>query len=440
MQLRAEMDCLLSIFEEAFDAVAANDEVVRIPRLTLEVKLPREASIAESFPPLLLEELGKALRQWMQAGASAPDVRRIARTASRREMLRHYLAHGRVQWHEPAGAPATLAAQMRAEARVLASDIAGFLSMLQGSVTQRTAACFRLLQLFETDERSRAVATVIEHAVTKDEALSLALRSLVECRGLGEYETLRIHALVVAFASLDAGERDAPAHRMLREAFQRAAAPVDGKAFERHDATPLTSLGDDVEGATRGIAHAAQARAEPMPAEEVADGLAAHDAGLVLLHPYLPRLFEAAGIVAEGAREIPESSLPHAAALLHYLLRGAEEVHEFELVAIKVLLGIAPDRMVLVGAGLLTAQDRDEADALLAAVITHWPGLGSTSAAGLRRTFLQRRGTLRDLGHAWSLQVEPGAFDVLLARLPWTIGTVKLPWTTKPIFIDWPTR
>jgi hypothetical protein len=65
--------------------------------------------------------------------------------------------------------------------------------------------------------------------------------------------------------------------------------------------------------------------------------------------------------------------------------------------------------------------------------------LGETSIDGLRHTFLQRRGVLRDAGHAWNLQVEPAAFDVLLASLPWTFGIVRLPWMTRPIFIEWPT-
>jgi len=438
MQLRAEMDSLLSVFEEAFDAVAANDEVVRIPILLLELKLPREASIAESFPPLLLEELGKALRRWKESVPAAPGVRRITRTASRREMLLHYLSHGRMQWHESADKTA-LVVDLRTEASAFASDIPGFMALLHGSADERVATCFRWLQLLGADERSAAVAAVLERTETRALASSPGLRALVECGDRAEHEALRIQALVLAFASLGAGGRDASARPVLREAFERAGARVILETLAEHAARPDSTSGV-VETETRRLQPASETFIEPLRTDEIADGIVAHDAGLVLLHPYLPRLFEAAGIVTGDAREIPEASLARAAALLHYLLRGEEEIHELELVVIKLLLGIVPDRMVLVGAGLLTAQDHEEADALLAAVITHWSALGSTSAAGLRRTFLQRRGALRDLGHAWSVRVEPGAFDVLLASLPWTIGTVKLPWTTKPIFIDWPTR
>jgi len=177
----------------------------------------------------------------------------------------------------------------------------------------------------------------------------------------------------------------------------------------------------------------------PVAAEDLAEGVPAHDAGLVLLHPYLERLFDAAGIARDGAGRIPEASAPRAAALLHWLLAGREEIHEFELATIKVLLGLEPGRMLLVASGLLSQVDRAEADALLAAAVSHWTLLGETSIDGLRQTFLQRRGVLRDLGPAWNLQVEPAPFDVLLGSLPWAFNIVKLPWMTRPIFIEWPT-
>jgi hypothetical protein len=168
-------------------------------------------------------------------------------------------------------------------------------------------------------------------------------------------------------------------------------------------------------------------------------GYPACDAGLVLLHPFLPRLFNAVGIAPANAAELPEAVLPRAAALLHWLVSGREEIYEFELTTIKVLLGLAPDQMLLAGAGLLSEADRVEADALLAAAIAHWGALGKTGVAALRMSFLQRRGLLRNIGSSWQLQVEPESFDLLLGKLPWGISIVRLPWMTRPIFTDWPT-
>jgi hypothetical protein len=177
----------------------------------------------------------------------------------------------------------------------------------------------------------------------------------------------------------------------------------------------------------------------PQSVDRHEPGLLADDAGLILLHPFIPVLFNNLGILSPETRTLPENSLPRAAALLHWLLTGEEEVYEFGLTLIKVLLGLATDAPLSVSSGLLTPNDRGEADALLAAAIEHWRALGKTSLAGLRASFLQRRGMLHEVDQGWQLRMEGKSFDVLLGQLPWGISIVKLPWITKPIFTDWPT-
>jgi hypothetical protein len=162
--------------------------------------------------------------------------------------------------------------------------------------------------------------------------------------------------------------------------------------------------------------------------------IAVRCAGLVLLHPFLPRLFESVGLLG-----LPWPELPRAAALLHWLATGRDEVHELELCFVKILLGLRPEEPLLVEAGLLTAADREEGEALLQAAVQHWSALKGTTSTGLRASFLQRGGLLREDDAGWRLQVEPAAFDLLLDHLPWGIGVVKLPWMTRPIFTDWPT-
>jgi hypothetical protein len=194
----------------------------------------------------------------------------------------------------------------------------------------------------------------------------------------------------------------------------------------------------------------ASAFAPPLPPPVIASLLAAeqekaialrvHMAGLVLLHPYLPRLFDACGVEVDAQGRITPASMTHAAALLHRLATGREEIHEFELGMIKPLLGLSPDALLPVAPGLLTQSDAEEVAALLSAGISHWSVLRRTSADGLRISFLQRQGLLHDAGAHWQLRVESEAFDVLLAQLPWGISLVRLPWMTKPIFTDWPTR
>jgi hypothetical protein len=104
---------------------------------------------------------------------------------------------------------------------------------------------------------------------------------------------------------------------------------------------------------------------------------------------------------------------------------------------IKVLLGLRPEAVVLTPAGTLGAADRDEVDALLHSVIEHWQVLKHTSIAGLRGSFLQRRGLLAAIDGGWCLRVEPDSFDMLIDRLPWALGPVKLPWMTTLLFTEW---
>jgi contractile injection system tape measure protein len=159
------------------------------------------------------------------------------------------------------------------------------------------------------------------------------------------------------------------------------------------------------------------------------------NAGLVLLHPFLPRLFEACGLYPSPQVLKTEK----AAALLHWLATGRDEVHEFELGCVKPMLGLRPETPLAVGEGLVGERSRAEGEALLASVIGHWKALGKTSPDALRVAFLQRRGALREDESGWRLQPEPESYDVLLGRLPWGLATVKLPWMTRPLYTDWPT-
>lgn len=167
-------------------------------------------------------------------------------------------------------------------------------------------------------------------------------------------------------------------------------------------------------------------------------GLVVPAAGLVLLHPYLPRLLDATGLYPAGSKgPIPDPALPRAAALLHWLASGREVVHEFELPFIKLLLGRAPDAPLSHTPPALSDTERDEAGALLDAVLTHWQALRGTSADGLRTSFLQRRGWIDRRDDAWLLRVEPESFDMLLGLLPWGLGLVRLPWMRQALFTEW---
>jgi hypothetical protein len=165
--------------------------------------------------------------------------------------------------------------------------------------------------------------------------------------------------------------------------------------------------------------------------------LTVHQAGLVLLHPFIAPFFEATAVAEAGCAVLPPFETPRAAALLHLLSTGREDVHEHELGLIKVLLGMEAETPLLVCEGLVRSGDRNEAETLLQTVIGYWTVLKSTSVEGFRSSFLERQGILREDEIGWRLTVERAPFDVLLDHLPWSMSVIKLPWMKKVIHTEW---
>ena len=160
-------------------------------------------------------------------------------------------------------------------------------------------------------------------------------------------------------------------------------------------------------------------------------------AGLVLLHPYIARFFENCGIKDAGVNELNSFAMAHAAALLHFLATGREELYEYELGLIKIMLGLHPETPLPVCAGLITPDDIEETEALLQSVISHWSILKNSSIQGVRSAFIERQGLVREEEDGWRLNVERKPYDMLIDQIPWSIGIVKLPWMQKAIFTEW---
>ena len=179
------------------------------------------------------------------------------------------------------------------------------------------------------------------------------------------------------------------------------------------------------------------------PAVEIASAgdefpLFVNHAGIILLHPFISPFFEATGVKQTGSQAIATNQA-RAAALLHFLATGQEELYEYELSLIKILLGLEPETTLLVGEGLIQEGDREEAETVLQSVITYWTVLRNTSVDGLRSSFLQRSGLLRKTDNSWKLQIEPQPFDMLLEHLPWSISIIKLSWMKYPLYTEWQT-
>jgi len=159
------------------------------------------------------------------------------------------------------------------------------------------------------------------------------------------------------------------------------------------------------------------------------------NAGLILLHPFLPALFRKLELV-EG-KEFKDMPHRHRAIhLLQYLAVGEPAAPEYSLSLPKLLCGL-PLNLPIDHTLDVTEAEQEEGEALLKAVISHWGALKRTSPAGLREGFLQRNGKLRLDSNGWQLQVEQKTQDILLNQLPWGIGMIKLPWMLDMMRVEW---
>lgn len=165
------------------------------------------------------------------------------------------------------------------------------------------------------------------------------------------------------------------------------------------------------------------------------DNLLLENAGLVLLWPFLPRFFDNLDLLEEtGFKDRPAAE--RAALILQHLNDGEVKSSEIQLPLNKVLCGLPLTEPLPLELEL--SEDEVETCAgFLDAVIERgeiWSRLGVTE---FQEAWLRRPGALDTRSGAWQLHVERQAYDVLLAKLPWSLQVVRLPWMEAPLFVDW---
>ena len=479
-QMRRDIDnVLMPALEQAFDALDSGDEVVHLSRLSLKLKVRNLEQLAAELPALIAEQLDEAL-----GGAAARisgAARRRPAATQRRMNLLHYLHRGQLDWQDLHGEVATQVATLREAAVQLAhewqDDSLAMRAALPARFVALVAFFHRFLQLLPAALHSEWIPAMLKSAPWPESPQRRKLENWPASQaqaGLPEHRLLQVQAIQLGMAWAERTPNDDELRSVLlalpgidatlmsvlgplldsddgmpggETAAQRA---PDNRNFAESD----THVPEHDEPSTPTNANAIRTDARSQddhpdtgstagqPSNDDAGiddaGLRVHSAGLVLAHPFLSSLFAARGLLGEDGTRLSPFELPHAAALLHWLACGREAIFEFELGLIKPLLGLQPTDPLPVTQGLLNAEDREECQALLAAMVTHWPALRSTSVEGLQVSFLQRPGLLRPTDAGWQLQLESESFDLLLAQLPWSISIVKLPWMTKPIFTDWP--
>lgn len=160
------------------------------------------------------------------------------------------------------------------------------------------------------------------------------------------------------------------------------------------------------------------------------------DAGLVILHPFLPALFERLGYLDEERIFVSLALQERAVHLLRWLA-GYELPHlDYQMPLEKVLCDL-PLAYPMGSEIEFTDMEKEEGRQVLRSVCQYWKPLNDTSPEGLQRSFLQRHGSIAYEDNTWIVRVEGQALDILLDDLPWEISLLLLPWKEEMIMVEW---
>lgn len=160
-----------------------------------------------------------------------------------------------------------------------------------------------------------------------------------------------------------------------------------------------------------------------------------HNAGLVLVWPFLTRFFEHLSLLENG-KFLDEESRNRGVYLLQNLAYNRTNYPEYELVLNKLLVGM-PVYEHLSPFINLSEEEKELTRSLMNGVISNWDKMKNSSIEGLQETFIQREGVLRFKKENTTLIINKKGVDVLLDTIPWNISLIRLPWMEKPIHVEW---
>lgn len=165
------------------------------------------------------------------------------------------------------------------------------------------------------------------------------------------------------------------------------------------------------------------------------DGIFIVNAGIVLAHSFIGFLFKRLGLVEANNFKDADAQVK-AIFLLHYLSTGNITAAEHELVLCKLLCAY-PIYTPIPALQIFLPAELEEANNMLVAMLQQWDKLQNTSIAGLRESFLQRKGKIFTKGERVIVQVEQSSIDILLDYLPWNLSIIKLPWIKEMVHVEW---
>lgn len=172
--------------------------------------------------------------------------------------------------------------------------------------------------------------------------------------------------------------------------------------------------------------------------EDEPDYLFINNAGLCLLSPWLPRLFDRLGYLNEEKKDFKDTtSRIRAVFVLQYLVCPEESnFSEVELTLNRILVSLRMN-VPLPKQLSLTDEEKLSADSMVSAVKDYWPKMSGTSLKGFRQSFISRGGRLEQKDEKWMLTVDDKVYDVILDTVPWSFKQIRYTWLKKYIQVLW---
>ena len=440
-------DWLVPALDEALSRIAPPDEHWLVERLEVDAGAFTTELIDRDFAGAVIAAVERQIRDWSltagstgrnaparESGAVAPKdgaaIRRLSGPQSNEEALAYFFATGALPWWFVLPAGETLES-VAAAALFGSGSIAGPGACLIEALAA-PAVRARLVRQFSPPFLSAFIERLAPQSAKTVESAETELAGLAidpdRRRMLGEHLWRAAFALVAAHravtpATLIAEWRCAFSSddTTERSVIFRIARALDAPLPDESDAPTSARVPDST-----------SIPGPSFPRFDLDEGIFIACAGIVLLHPFLPELFERLGIAAGDKLLQPDRAF----GVLHFLATGERRAPEHALVLAKLLCGFPLEAPAGAVSDLMET-DAAEAGNLLNAVIGHWDALGGASPDALRGTFLTRPGKLSRRGEDDVLQVEPQSFDLLLDRLTWGIGAVRLPWMKRMLWVEW---
>ena len=160
-----------------------------------------------------------------------------------------------------------------------------------------------------------------------------------------------------------------------------------------------------------------------------------YNAGLILVWPFLVRLFEQLSLVKNNSF-VNQKSRVKAVYLLQYMVFNTVNAPEYELVLNKIMVGLPLEEHFSPFVNL-SMEEKEMTVSLINGLIHNWEKVGNSSVEAIQETFFQLRGILQISQEKITLIIEKKGVDVLLESISWNISMIKLPWMERPIHVDW---